>query len=637
MKIGLDGTRLIKRVARAAAALALMLTVLGSTPSFAGDVSAQPANTLKITGSTAGVSPQPASEAGWLSPLHVSGFLSQTFGMWQNPTALRDFTPSRNNLAVSRTWLQADENYVLSQSNRFFMREWFVYEPPYSFDSANNKAYAAGSLAAGNAASLGHFMSDFYNRYTVRDAWWENKTGPLTTYIGNQILVWGQSIAFRVGDVINPQDTTWNFGFANLEQSRTPQWMVHPILNLPILGPFSSNFIEGVLIPRYQPQWDYDYGDGRFFDEMGVAGSVNQGFPAAIHGPSARFDAHYVNQFYPGRTALANPATETIRGPFGPQGAGLIGPPFSREFYWCSNLGSALQPHNPVPARLQRSCRFTPDRTVNFGPVGGASVIDIGQWKVPAATVANWEEGIRLHTLLGPAELTAFYFNTWDYYPSFFWQAFTNQWRARFTPVQYAGVTADAPLPLPESLAEHFPAVGRAELVYANHQPYSDFNPFDLSSVRYSDTVDMLYAIDLDQAYAPWLTTTGNLSANLEVQDYITLDASQNLITGGAPFGGVGGALTESVNKNEVNILFNLGTSWWWGDFVPTWTMIFNPKGRTFLFFPSVVFNPPWTKKYFMKLGAIEVLGGDRQSAGGGLFKGESFLTAQFQYNFTLR
>src|SRR5579885_1290804 len=575
-------------------------------------------------------------EQGWLSGLHVSGFLSQTFGMWQNPTALRDFTPSRNNLATARTLLQVDENYRLNENNTFFMREWFVYEPPYSFNSANNSAYASGSAAAGNAASFGHFMNDFYNQYTVRDAWWENKTGPLTTFIGNQIVVWGQSIAFRVGDVINPQDTTWAFGFANLEQARIPQWMVHPILNLPDLGPFSSNFIEGVIIPRYQPQWSWDYADGRFFDEMGVAGSVNQGFPSAMHGPSARFDVHYPDQFYAGRTALANPVTETVLGPFGPSGAGLISAPFSKEFYWCSNLGSSLQPFNPVPRRAQRFCTFTPDKTVGFGPVAGDSVLDIGQWKVPAATVANWEEGVRLHTLWGPLELTGFYFNTWDYYPSFFWQAFTNQWRARYMPVQYLGVTADAPLPLPASLAEHIPAVGRAEFVYANHQPYADFDPFDLSSVRFSDTVDMMYAIDISQAYAPWLTRTGNLSMNLEVQDYITMDASQNMITAGAPFGGVGGDLNESVNKNEVNLLFNVGTSWWWNDIAPTWTMIFNPKGRTFLLFPSLVLNPPWTKAYFLKLQAIEVLGGDAQSIGGGLFKGESFLTAQFQYNFNV-
>jgi hypothetical protein len=92
----------------------------------------------------------------------------------------------------------------------------------------------------------------------------ENPHRPLTVYTGNQIVVWGQSIAFRIGDVVNPQDTTWNFGFANLEQSRNPLWMVHPILDLPDVGSFTSNSIEALIIPRYQPQWtSVDFADGR--------------------------------------------------------------------------------------------------------------------------------------------------------------------------------------------------------------------------------------------------------------------------------------------------------------------------------------------------------------------------------------
>ena len=40
--------------------------------------------------------------------------------------------------------------------------------------------------------------------------------------------------------------------------------------------------------------------------------------------------------------------------------------------------------------------------------------------------------------------------------------------------------------------------------------------------------------------------------------------------------------------------------------------MIYNPKGNNIAMFPSLVLNPPWTKKYFLKLQAIEVLGSDR-------------------------
>jgi hypothetical protein len=65
--------------------------------------------------------------------------------------------------------------------------------------------------------------------------------------------------------------------------------------------------------------------------------------------------------------------------------------------------------------------------------------------------------------------------------------------------------------------------------------------------------------------------------------------------------------------------------------------MIYDPKGTTFALFPSIVLNPPWTKKYFMKLQAIEILGSDKSGASGiGLFKGQSYLIAQFQYNFNI-
>jgi hypothetical protein len=617
----------------------LVLTAGGLTAlvAFAGDAPSHSPDgtTISIPDSSA----EP-SEAGWLEGLELSGELVETFGMWQNPSALRDFTPSRNNLAVARSQLQVDENYSLNDNNSFFMREWFVYEPPYSFNSANNTAYAEDSkLVNGGAgpASFGHFLNGFYNRYDVRDAWWKTRLGPLTVYTGNQIVVWGQSLAFRVGDVVNPQDTTWGFGFANLEQSRTPLWMVHPILDLPDVGLFTSNSLEALIIPRYQPQWtSVDFADGRYDGEEDIAGSVSTGFPAASHGPSARFDAHYPNAFYPGRTAIL--PGFSIHGPFGPEGAGLVGSPISNEFFWCSNLLEFIpQPFNPVPKRLQRPCNLTlRDGTVNFGPTGSGAIVDIGQWKIPAATVSNWEEGVRLHSLIGASEVTSFYLNTWNAYPSIFWQPFTNQWRFKYMPATFIGTTWDRPLPIPPGLAEFLPLTSRAEVVYANHQPFMSFDVLhDPSGVSYSDTVDTLVSLDLDQAYAPWLSDTGSLTAFLELQDYITVDANHNLVTAGSPYGGVGGD-EESVNKNEVNFLAFASSSWWWEAFRPSFAGIYNPKGTTFLLFPGITLTPPWTHKYFMTLEALEILGGDNMSIGGGLLKGQSLLLASFQYNFDL-
>jgi hypothetical protein len=213
-------------------AAALLGIAMTTAISSAGDLSLQPADGMSITNSSTKLLPQnQATESGWLSGLHVSGYASQTFGMWQNPSTLREWTRSRNNLATSRTLLQIDENYRLNENNTFFAREWFVYEPPYAFNSASNMVQSSitnqfksftctanhaacpatpqtGAIAS--APSSGHYFNELANNYQVRDMWWENKTGPLTTFVGNQIVVWGQSLAFRVGDVINPSDCSPN-------------------------------------------------------------------------------------------------------------------------------------------------------------------------------------------------------------------------------------------------------------------------------------------------------------------------------------------------------------------------------------------------------------------------------------------
>ena len=621
----------------AAGLVAMAMVFSPGSRASAANLSATPSNSLNVTGAATSVIPvtsavasalpdEPAggaaAEQSWLSGYHVSGFLSQTFGMWQNPENLRWFTASRNSLATSRTWLQVDQNLRINENNNLFMRLWFVYEPPYAFNSAQTGT-GAGSV------DFGKYANDFYNQYTVRDAWWENKTGPLTTYVGNQIVVWGQSLAFRVGDVINPQDTTWAFGFANLEQSRIPQWMVHPILNLPEFGPLSSNFIEGILLPRLQPMWNScDYADHRYDNECNVnGGTVNNGFPAGVGFlPTGRFGAHFNTRFVPGQTAVTNPPLGFLTPPSAPyQNSNLFNQPFSNAFFYCTNLGSGVQPFNRVPKALQHPCS------------GFANGFDVGQWKIPASTVANWDEGLRYHTLVGSVEATAFYYNAWNLYPNSYWQQYTNHFRNKFAPINIFGVTADAPLPMPSAVSEYLPIVGRAEGTYTNHQAAATWdNVGNPNGVRYSDNVNWMLALDVDQAYAPWLTDTGNLSANVEVFDSISMDGNNSMQETSGPW--TGGALeSEATIKNNVNTLFNIGTSWLWNDIQPAWTMVYSPKGKTFLLFPSVVLNPPWTKKYFMKLQAIEVLGGDNAySSGGGILKGQSLLTAQFQYNFDL-
>jgi hypothetical protein len=637
----------------AAAALIVALSVVTSR---AGDILSQPADSLTVTNSVTRLLPQaappPGGEQSWLSSLHISGYGSQTFGVWQNPPALRQYTLSRNNLAVARSLLQIDENYRLDKHNTFFMRQWFVYEPPYQFDSGNIPLWEAAQAVPGFPTtgvpgksliprSYGSFMNEFYNNYQVRDAWWEYKLGPLTMFTGNQIAVWGQSVAFRVGDVINPANTCWAFGFANLEQSREAQWMLHPILTLPEWGQFTSNFLELVVLPGFQPRWwpeqTKDPVNGK--PTILTAGRTDPCQPAAHHGPSARFDVAYpMNSIFPYDAPLGPPPYDgggAIKHN-NPQFHTLIVQPTAHEFWVCKQFAGEIQRgFNPAPKRLQNTVPCDLSLSKNQGDysvIGDTTLLNFGLIHVPGMQPRNWNEGVRFHTLYGATEWTALYFYTpthggvtgqviWEH-------PFTNLWRVDYPTINEVGMTVDRPIPAPASIAEHFPAIFRGEALYTNHDEFNDASPLAATAIRFSDTMKYMLALDLDQAYAPWLTSTGNLTANLEWEQETILDNSKDTSST---------AFNSHYLKNNVNVLGSITTSWWWGDFSPNFTMIFNPKGRTMAIFPSITLNPPWTKQYFMKLQAIEVLGGDIGAfQTTGVFKGQSYLLAQFQYNFDL-
>src|SRR5215469_10865498 len=292
----------------------------------------------------------------WLRGLSLSGYGQTTSGMWVDSSSLTEFGRSSgehhgaNSLAVQRNLLQLDFNYLLDGNNSWFLRFWGVYEPPYPWEAHN---------IAGPTLVYDESQSDFYNRYDVRDAYWKNTTGPVTLFLGHQIVTWGESIAFRVGDIINPQDLSWNFGFANLEQSRLPLWMVHPIVNLHRFGPFSSSFIEAIWSPAWQPLYtSVNYADRRYAGQYSVAGAVNLLPPSG-----GRFDTYP----YPFTTAADTPPGE--------------------------------QAAYPQIKRLA-----APYQT----------------WALPADTWANSVEGLRLHTLAENTEITAIYWHGHQLNPTAF-------------------------------------------------------------------------------------------------------------------------------------------------------------------------------------------------------------------------
>jgi hypothetical protein len=407
----------------------------------------------------------------WISGLSVSGFLSNTSGMWTNSSALRSFGRAAgehhgaNSLAVERNWIQIDANYVLDGNNKFFLRFWGVYEPPYRWEDHD--------LAGPNGA-FDRAAPDFYNRYDVRDAFWKNTSGPLTLFLGRQIVTWGESLSFRVGDVINPQDLSWNFGFANLEQSRLPLWMVHPVLNLASVGPFSSDFIEGVWAPAWQPMYtSVDYPDGRYGGQQSVAGAVNLLPPSG-----GRFDT------------------------------------------------------NPYPFTIPSIT--PPGRQAAFPQVTSVAVPPQG-FRLPSDTWANSVEGFRLHTIFEDAEISALYWHGHQLNDTTFVRgspATGQSFQNTYPELNDIGVTMNRPIYLPHQLSD-LPLVFRTEGVWQDRTPFNTINGARPSAVIYSSTLNTLVALDVDNLAVPWFTRTGTLTTNLEWNNYTVLSFNKDMVYGG--------------------------------------------------------------------------------------------------------
>jgi hypothetical protein len=499
--------------------------------------------------------------------LHISGFFQNTSGVFINTKGTR-WQPhtSLNSLEAERQLLQIDINESFGEHFQFFMRLWGAYEPPYPFEN--------------NARIGAHNLSDFYNEYGWRDLWLKSKWGPLTIFTGRQIVEWGESLAFRICDQINPQDVSYAFGFANLEQSHMPIYMLHPILNLPRAGLLSSNFAELVYAPGTDLLWNHvDYPDQRFVGQDQVAGRVD------------------------------------------------ILPSFGSRFF--GGTDTRVRPGESVPAGNGQVLQPPLSYVVMAGQTPNL------QWAIPRATWANSQIGFRLHTLIdSTTEAAIFYWRSFDYTPALYLNprgapGTMRRVTEKFPHYESFGATMNRPLPMPMSIANELPLILRAEVLYKNHEAFSTSDRHNTTGIVNSDTLNTLVALDADNVYVPWLTSTGNLTANLEWQDLTILGASDRYLE-------QQGVLTKA-HKHEENLLANVSTSWWWGAVAPNLGAIYNPDGTTFLLTPSVTLTPPWTNKYFVKLGSVYILGNDKYAfSSGGSLKGLNNMFVQFQYNFNL-
>lgn len=145
--------------------------------------------------------------------LSVYGWFRSNLGYF---TENHSYVESGNKLATARTWFRGYTDLKLSDKLSFFSAIQFVYEPEYDIEK--------GSVSKPD----GKEYSEYDNINDVlREAYIDWRPSDKNSFrIGRQIVIWGESVTTRVGDVIQPEDTRFTFAFANLEDTRIPLWMI---------------------------------------------------------------------------------------------------------------------------------------------------------------------------------------------------------------------------------------------------------------------------------------------------------------------------------------------------------------------------------------------------------------------------
>jgi len=499
----------------------------------------------------------------------LSGFLRNNTGIF---TGNQDFTENNDKLATCRNWVRLKLDTTLDPAFSFRLVTQGIYEPKYRIEE--------GSTANWNE----------YDELDVREVFFTWKpTSSNIIRVGRQIVTWGESLAFRVGDVINPQDARFAFSFANLEDTRIPQWMARGVHHLTGIR---SSFEWIVNPPITQDKYRVD----TIFAEPTSAYATTTGWK-----PGWRF------AIYP-ETRLEYPYSVT---PSGYADGVIVGPSLARSFAY----------YNPLP--------FIPGFPAGYYPVDIPSLT----YKYPENNDVRY--GFRTSTTMSGYNFGVFFWHTQEYTPLLersttthgttdlglailgvpgLWVVPNREYYAIFPDVNILGAYVNKEMPL---------GVLRGEFTYRPRRSYNTLDPSDEDALVKRDNIQYLIAWDIQTMCRP-LTETGTVDINLEYHG--------SWVLGDTDYLNVAGYLTP-IRREDHEFLLNLGTSFDYNRYSVGITVIYNTQDHGAVM-PSVKFVPDFMNKAFsFELKYINIFG-DSDYEGLGLFRQKDMVVLTSQWSF---
>ncbi len=509
------------------------------------------------------------------SELAIYGFLRNNLGFFlQNPTP---FSENGNELATARTWLRGNIDFKYSPQLRFGSVIQFVYEPEYEIEDG-----AGGSFRTPidpKSKCCGKEYSEYKDINDVlREAYIEwRPSKQFSLKLGRQIAIWGEALTTRVGDVIQPEDLRFTLAFANLEDTRIPQWMARGIVDFP---DYASSF-EFVVNPNITER---KYLVNRY------AHFVSPG----EHGQ--RFSVPPEDRFDPASGGVTNPI-------IGPPITGRIVPfPFSKDWF-----------HIPG------------------GPGTGwfPAFLPFADVKYPGNSFEDLRAGFRTNTTWAGFNFGLSYFHTQNYDPVVERKGVLKppagpipgerEFTLVYPNIDIIGAYMNKQLP--------WPGVVRAELIWVPNKPFETFDPSNFRATTKKDYIKYMLAYDLTGFFYFSWHKTAPFDITLEhVGEWIPdTDGGLQYV-----------AASNDTKLRTWNPSFNMriSTNWRYNQIATEVIVGYMPAfGNSGLVMPAIKYVPPILNKQFsVELKYIGIWG--KKFEGLGLLRDKDMVVMTTQLNW---
>jgi len=525
--------------------------------------------------------------------IQLSGYLETRVGAWihDDPTAPLRFPgitgdPPGNDLAVFRNTFVLELDAAPTRTTDVHALFRAVYEPRYRVDR-----YASpGSSFGTDRLPRSFYNEPDWNQEPIRELWIQQELYEgQTVRLGRQIVNWGESLAFRVADVINPNDNTFNLFFVDPEESRIPQWMAQGIHQIPGL-PGAPAF-EWIVLPAWETH-------PRRVNDLAPTGSR-----FAIP-PESRTSSYAVFQTVPTKPALWTVQRAVLNGR-------AAGTPATVDFRFLDDDEKDFPDAPSYGGRLKLSA----------GPVELALFDWYGYELLPVVR----DRGLspyRVSDYDGPLERP----DLADAYASLRVPAFfrLNAFEFWYPRQNVLGFTGNAYL-------EAIKAVTRFEVAYRPNRHFQ-IDGFDRTTGEITDRDGLIrrddlswqLALDFSGIYLPELNPTSDFSFNFEYTQNVIFDHVRGMRVG---------VYETELDKLTDTFSARGSTSFWYNCIQPSLTVIVQPMQHSWATVASLGLQAPWDENLSSELRWVAV-GGESHFDGLGFFQSKDFAMFSLRYSF---